>query len=104
LGLKPQPLDPQLRQQRLIQLATLLAGVSLILVVVNIGLAVIDQRAQAEVNQRQQIINQAAQLNAVSGLLTRALISQAQAAKDPQIEALLKRAGAVGATPAAAKP
>lgn len=104
MGLKPKPLDPQLRQQRLIQWATLLAGVSLVLVVVNIALSVIDQKAQAEVNQRQQVIAQAAQLNAVSGLLTHALIRQAHAAKDPQIEALLKRAGIDDAAQATTTP
>jgi hypothetical protein len=86
---------------RLIQWATMLAGVSLILVVVNIVLAVLDQNAQAEVNQHQQQIAQAAQLEAVTSVLVRGL--QAQADQDPQIQDLLKRAG-VTAPPAASAP
>lgn len=82
------PASPQ--GHRLIQWATMLAGVSLVLVVVNIVLAIIDQNAQAEVNQRQQQIAQAAQLEAVTNVLAREL--QAQAAADPQIQDLLKRA------------
>ena len=65
------PASPQ--GQRLIQWATMLAGVSLVLVVVNIVLAIIDQNAQAEVNQRQQQIAQAAQLEAVTNVLAREL-------------------------------
>ncbi len=104
MALRPPSADQQTRQQRLIQWATMLAGVSLVLVVVNIALAIIDQNAQADVNERQQIIAQAAQLNAVNTLLTRALQSQMQSAKDPQIEALLKSAGIGEAAAPAAKP
>jgi hypothetical protein len=68
----------------------MLAGVSLVLVVVNIVLAIIDQNAQAEMNQRQQQIAQAAQIEAVTNVLAREL--QARAADDPQIQDLLKRA------------
>jgi succinate dehydrogenase hydrophobic anchor subunit len=98
----------------LIQWATLLAGVSLVLVVVNIALALMDQTAQAEVNQRQQEIAQAAQLGALTTVLTRALTTQEQNSKDPQIEDLLRRVSnalssegippASAAAPAAAKP
>ncbi len=81
------PASPQ--GQRLIHWATMLAGISLVLVVVNIVLAILDQNAQADVNQRQQQIAQAAQLEAVTNVLAREL--QAQAADDPQIQDLLKR-------------
>jgi hypothetical protein len=85
---QPPPAAPQ--GQRLIQWATFLAGVSLVLVVVNIVLAVIDQNAQAEVNQRQQQLAQAAQMEALTNVLVRALEAQAP---DPQIQDLLNRAG-----------
>jgi hypothetical protein len=95
--------------QWLIQWATLLAGVSLILVVVNIALAIIDQTAQAEANQRQQQIAQAAQLEALTNVLARALRTQEESSKDPQLKDLLAHySGGVGApvgaapTPAAA--
>lgn len=88
----------------LIQWATLLAGVSLVLVVVNIALAVVDQSAQAEVNQRQQQIAQAAQLQALSNLLAQALSRQEQSSSDPQLKELLVQAGAgAEAAPAGAR-
>jgi succinate dehydrogenase hydrophobic anchor subunit len=91
----------------LIQMATVLAGVSLVLVIVNIALALVDQTAQAEATQRQQQIAQAAQLEALTNVLTHALSTQEQSSKDPQLQALLTRAAA-GAPPppptAAAKP
>ncbi len=107
-GQKPAPSQ----SQWLIQWATLLAGVSLILVAVNIALALIDQTAQAEANQRQQQIAQAAQLQALTNVLMHALTMQEQSSKDPQIQDLLTRAGAAAgpaaagasAVPAAAKP
>ena len=98
----------------LIQWATLLAGVSLVLVIVNIALALVDQSAQAEANQRQQQIAQAAQLEALTNVLTHALTVQEQSSKDPQIQDLLTHAAAsaepgstvapAAATPATAKP
>jgi succinate dehydrogenase hydrophobic anchor subunit len=90
----------------LIQWATLLAGVSLVLVVVNIALALIDQTAQAEANQRQQEIAQAAQLEALTNLLVHGLTTQEQSSKDPQIEDLLQRvnSGLSPVPPAAAPP
>jgi len=78
----------------LIQWATLLAGVSLVLVIVNIALALVDQSAQAEANQRQQRIAQAAQLEALTNVLTHALTVQEQSSRDPQIQDLLTRAAA----------
>ncbi len=98
--------------QWLIQWATLLAGVSLVLVAVNIALALMDQSAQAEANQRQQQIAQAAQLEALTNVLMHALTTQEQSSKDPQLQDLLTRAAAsagpasAGAptAPAAAKP
>ena len=97
------PASPQ--GQRLTHWATMLAGISLVLVVVNIVLAILDQNAQADVNQRQQQIAQAAQLEAVTNVLAREL--QAQAPNDPQIQDLLKRvqlpvAGTAVPPPAAA--
>lgn len=86
-------------QHRLIQWATLLAGVSLVLVVVNIVLATIVQNAQAEVNQRQQMIAQAAQLGPLNGALVRDLV--AQSATDSKLQELLKQAGVTQPTPAA---
>jgi succinate dehydrogenase hydrophobic anchor subunit len=97
----------------LLQWATLLAGVSLVLVIVNIALALLDQTAQAGANQRQQQIAQAAQLEALTNVLTHALTVQEQSSRDPQIQDLLTRAAANAgpastvpppAAPATAKP
>ena len=86
----------------LIQWTTLLAGVSLVLVIVNIALALMDQSAQAEANQRQQQIAQAAQLEALTNLLLHALSVQEQSSKDPQIQDLLARAAAGAGPPSTA--
>jgi succinate dehydrogenase hydrophobic anchor subunit len=91
--------------QWLIQWATLLAGVSLILVVVNIALALVDQNAQAEANQRQQQIAQAAQLEALTNVLVHALTVQEESSKDPQLKDLLARyGGSTGAAATGARP
>lgn len=82
------------------QWATLLAGVSLILVIVNIVLASINASAQAEANRRQQALAQAAQLNAVNSLLERALVQQAEQANDSKVQDLLKKAGVAFTPPA----
>ena len=83
--------------------APALAGVSLVLVIVNIAPALWDQTAQVEANQRQQQIAQAAQLEALTNLLAHSLATQEQSSKDPQIQALLTRAAA-SAGPAPAVP
>ncbi len=100
MGLSPlRSLEPP-NQQRVVQIATLLAGVSLVLVIVNIVLASINQSAQAEANQRQQLLAQAAQMNVVSNLLERALITQAENGDSAKIQDLLKRAGVAFTAPA----
>jgi len=94
------PLQSPAGQQRLIQWATLLAGVSLVLVVVNIVLATLVQNAQAEVNQRQQMIAQAAQLAPLNAALVRDLVSES--ATDTKLQDLLKQVG-ITQPPAEAK-
>jgi hypothetical protein len=82
-----------------------------VLVIANIALALMDQTAQAEANQRQQQIAQAAQLEALTNVLIHALATQEQSSKDPAIEDLIHTAsggpaslGAPPAAPAATKP
>ncbi|MBV8653849.1 MAG: hypothetical protein JO255_20490 [Alphaproteobacteria bacterium] len=68
---------------------TSLAGLSVVLVVVNGVIFLTDQSAQAEVNQRQQFINQSAQLGRVQEGLIRALALSAANNKDDQLRDLL---------------
>jgi hypothetical protein len=99
-----------------------LAGLTLILVVLNVGLALNDQSRQAEVNQRQQFIDQSVRLGNVNAGLVRALATAAVTNKDDKLRALLTQQGinvtytpnaaattgtipaASGATPAPATP
>jgi hypothetical protein len=68
---------------------TSLAGISVLLVIVNGVIFLTDQSAQAEVNQRQQFINQSAQLGRVQEGLVRALALSAANNKDDQLRDLL---------------
>ncbi len=88
-------------QQRVVQGATLLAGVSLVLVLVNIVLASLNQNLQEDVNRRQQVLVQAAQINTITTLLERAMVQQAQQG-NAKIEAVLKRADVSFTPPASA--
>lgn len=90
--------------QRVVQGATLLAGVSLVLVIVNIVLASLNQNLQEDVSRRQQVLVQAAQLSQVSTILQRAMVAQAEQG-DEKIQALLKQADvSFKAPPAASAP
>ncbi len=74
-------------------LAGALAGLALLLVLVNIGLELADDGVQAEVNQRQAFINQNAEVTNVDNALIRALAEAAATKKDTAIDAALKQAG-----------
>ena len=86
---------------RVVQGATLLAGVSLVLVIVNIVLASLNQDLQDNVNRRQQALVQAAQLSNVAAILQRAMVAQAEQG-DEKIQAVLKQAGVSFSEPATA--
>lgn len=85
----------------MVQGATLLAGVSLVLVIVNIVLASLNQTMQENVNRRQQVLVQAAQLSSVATILQRAMVTQAEQG-DEKIQAVLKRADITFKAPASA--
>lgn len=74
-------------------LMTSLAGISVVLVVVNGIIFLVNQSAQAEINQRQQFINQSAQLGRVQEGLVRALAQSAANNKDDQLRDLLAQYG-----------
>ena len=65
----------------------------LVLVFVDGGLSLRNQGDQREVNQRQQSINQAAQLSRVSQLLVEAIARNAVITKDDALNQLLDRHG-----------
>jgi hypothetical protein len=91
-----------------------LSGITLILVVAYIVLIQNNRSVQAEVNQRQQFINQSIQLGRISDALIRALAATAVTDKDDKLRDLLAQNGVTinpttgaperAAVPAAAAP
>jgi hypothetical protein len=84
-----------------------LSGITLVLVVAYIILAQNNRAMQAEVNQRQQFINQSIQLGRINETLIRALAANAE--KDEKLRDLLSQSGitinpATGAPEKAAAP
>ena len=87
------------------------AAVTLILVILNSFLVVRNQGIEAEVQQRQQIINQSLQVNQVSNALLQMLGQSVVRTQDPQITSLLSEFGITvsetppaGSLPPAAEP
>jgi hypothetical protein len=86
-----------------------LSALTLVLVVTYIVLVQDNRSVQAEVNQRQQFINQSIQLGRVNEALIRALAAAAQSNNDDRLRELLTQNGitinAAGeAVPAASRP
>jgi hypothetical protein len=86
-----------------------LSALTLVLVVTYIVLVQDNRSVQAEVNQRQQFINQSIQLGRVNEALIRALAAAAQSNNDDRLRELLTQNGitinAAGeAIPAASRP
>jgi hypothetical protein len=86
-----------------------LSGLTFALVVTYIVLVQDNRSVQAEVNQRQQFINQSIQLGRVNEALIRALATTAVSSKDDKLRELLTQNGitinaAGDAVPAASKP
>jgi hypothetical protein len=73
--------------------ATAMAAASLVLVAVNAALVLSNQASQAEVAQRQQLINQGAELMRLEQAVAGALSSVATESKDEALNALLARYG-----------
>ncbi len=80
-----------------------LGAVTIVLVVANFFVQSSNQSIQAEANQRQQFINQSAQLKRVDDLLIRAIAQAAVTAKDDKLRDLLAQQG-VTLTPTATEP
>jgi hypothetical protein len=82
-----------------------LAGVTLVLVFFNVWFVLDTQARQAEVNQRQQFINQSMQLSRLNEGLVRAIATAAVNTKDEKLRQLLSDQGInVTFTPNAAAP
>jgi hypothetical protein len=81
------------KAQALFWMTTVLAGLSVILVISNGILFLVNQEAQAAINRRQQFINQSAQLGRVNEALVRALATSAANNKDDQLRDLLAQHG-----------
>ena len=84
---------------------TLLAGLSLVLVIVNAGLVLRNQSIQVEVSQRQQAINQGLQFARIRQVLAQYVASVATQKNDTELSDLLAHHGiTLGAAPAPAAP
>jgi len=70
-----------------------LSGITFVLVVVYLFLVQQNRSVQAEVNQRQQFINQSIQLNRINDALIRALAAVAVNDKDDKLRDLLAQNG-----------
>jgi hypothetical protein len=70
-----------------------LSGITLILVVVYLILIELNHSVQAEVNQRQQFINQSLQFGRVNEALIRAIATAAVTDKDSKLRDLLAQNG-----------
>ena len=70
-----------------------LSGLTLLLVVAYIILVQANRSVQAEVNQRQQFINQSVQLSRINDVLIRALAAAAVNNKDDKLRDLLAQNG-----------
>ena len=70
-----------------------LSGITFVLVVVYLFLVQQNRSVQAEVNQRQQFINQSIQLNRINDALIRALSAVAVNDKDDKLRDLLAQNG-----------
>jgi len=81
------------KEQALFWISTVLAGLSVVLVISNGILFLVNQEAQATINRRQQFINQSAQLGRVNEALVRALATSAANNKDDQLRDLLAQHG-----------
>ena len=70
-----------------------LAGISVLLVAVNIVLALLNARTQAEVAARQQFIADGPQYNAIGEALVHSLDAAAAATNDQTLIAMMQRHG-----------
>ena len=70
-----------------------LAGISILLVAINIMLALLNARTQAEVAARQQFIADGPQYNAIGEALVHSLDAAAAATNDQTLIAMMQRHG-----------
>ena len=70
-----------------------LSGITLVLVVVYLYLVQVNRSVQAEVNQRQQFINQSIEFNRINEALIRAIATTAVNNKDDKLRELLTQNG-----------
>ena len=75
------------------RVTAVLSGLTLVLVVVYICLVQDNRAVQAEVNRRQQFINQSIQLGRINEVLIRALAAAAANGKDDKLRELLAQNG-----------
>lgn len=80
---------------------TILAGLSLVLVIANAVLVLRNQSTQAVVSERQQTINQGLEYARIRQVLAQNVANVATAKKDTELSAVLTRHGFTLAPPAA---
>lgn len=72
---------------------TILGAIALLLVLANIGLSLNNQQAQAEVNSRQQYINQTVEISRLNNQIVQALANLSVQNNDASIRNLLESQG-----------
>jgi len=80
---------------------TILAGLSLVLVIANVALVLRNQSIQAVVGERQQTINQGLEYARIRQVLAQNVANVATAKKDAELSEVLARHGITLASPAA---
>jgi hypothetical protein len=81
-----------------------LSGITLLLVVVYLYLGQTNRSIQAELNQRQQFINQSIEFNRVNNALIQAIATTAAKDKDDKLRDLLAQSGVTINTETGASP
>ena len=86
-------------------LTTVLAVLSLVLVIANAGLVLRNQSTQVDANQRQQVINQGIEYGRIRQFLSQNVANLATAKKDTELTDVLTRHGiTLSSAPAPAAP
>lgn len=80
-------------RDRVVLAVLALAGLSLVLVGVNIGLSLWNQQLQFQVAERQQFIGEQTEYRRIGEALIRSLTTIGASSRDPQLAALMQRHG-----------
>jgi uncharacterized protein YpmS len=95
-------MEPESKSSFWSVLTMILAALCLVLVIANAGLVLRNQSIQADVNQRQQVINQGLEYARIRQVMAQNVANLATAKKDTELSDVLTRHGITLNTPLAA--